>query len=95
LRRVYRILAPAAQVTTMTERHIVPPYGLFGGEPGRPFRITLNPHAEARRVRGKETLQVQRGDVIDVQGVGGGGYGPAGERDAALQEWDRREGYVS
>ena len=43
LRRVYRILAPEAQATTMTERNIVPPYGLFGGEPGHPFRITLNP----------------------------------------------------
>ena len=95
LRRLYRILAPEAQVTTMSERHVVPPYGLFGGEPGRPFRVVLNPQGEARRVRGKETIQVQQGDVIDVQGVGGGGYGPANERDPTLQDKDRHAGYVS
>jgi N-methylhydantoinase B len=94
LRRVYRILAPEAQATTMTERNIVPPYGLFGGEPGRPFRVTLNPAGEARRVRGKETVHVQPDDIIEVEGVGGGGYGLPAERTATLQEWDRREGYV-
>jgi N-methylhydantoinase B len=95
LRRVYRILAREAQVTSMTERNIVPPYGLFGGEPGRPFRITLNPQAEARRMRGKETIQVLQGDVIEVSGVGGGGYGPPAGRDPALQTLDRLEGYVT
>jgi N-methylhydantoinase B len=95
LRRVYRILAPEAQVTTMTERNIVPPYGLFGGEPGHPYRATLNPEGEARRIRGKETVRVQRGDVIEVQGVGGGGYGPPAERDTALEAQDRLEGYVT
>jgi N-methylhydantoinase B len=94
LRRVYRILAPEAQATTMTERNIVPPYGLFGGEPGRPFRVTINPAGETRRVRGKETVHVQPDDIIEVEGVGGGGYGLPAERAAALQEWDRREGYV-
>jgi N-methylhydantoinase B len=95
LRRVYRILAPEAQVTSMTERHIVPPYGLFGGEAGRPFRLTLNPQSEARRIRGKETMRVLRDDVIEVAGVGGGGYGPPAKRQAALEAWDRLEGYVT
>ncbi len=94
LRRVYRILAPEAQTTTMTERNVVLPYGLFGGEPGSPYRATLNPAGEARRIRGKETVRMSRGDVIEVKGVGGGGYGPPAERDAALKEWDVREGYV-
>lgn len=95
LRRVYRILAEEAQVTSMTERNIVPPYGLFGGEPGQPLRLTLNPEGDARRLRGKETVPVRRGDVIQVEGVGGGGYGPPARRAAALQAWDRLEGYVT
>lgn len=95
LRRTYRILCPEAQVTTMNDRNIVSPYGLFGGESGRPLHIILNPQREAYRIRGKTTLQVQRGDVIQVEGAGGGGYGPPSERSAALQEWDRLEGYVT
>ena len=45
LRRVYRILAREAQVTSMTERNIAT-VRIVWGEPGRPFRITLNPQAE-------------------------------------------------
>jgi N-methylhydantoinase B len=95
LRRVYRLLAPHGQATTMAEHTVVPPYGLFGGEPGRCFRITLNPHKEARRLRGKETVALKEGDVIAVEGVGGGGYGMPEDRDPELLEKDRREGYVT
>ena len=28
-------------VTSMFERRIVPPYGLQGGEPGAPFKVTV------------------------------------------------------
>jgi len=95
LHRAYRLLSPEGQATTMTEHTITPPYGLFGGEPGRRFRVTLNPQKEARRIRGKETVDLKQDDIIVVQGVGGGGYGPSDERQADLQEWDLREGYVT
>ena len=73
----------------------MPPYGLFGGEPGRCFRIILNPHKEARSLKGKETVALKEGDVIAVEGVGGGGYGSPEDRDPELLEKDRLEGYVT
>jgi N-methylhydantoinase B len=95
LRRVYRLLATEGQATTMAEHTVVPPHGLFGGEPGRCFRITLNPHREARHLKGKESVALKEGDVIVVEGVGGGGYGPPEDRERELAEKDRQEGYVT
>lgn len=93
-RRAYRVLCPEAQLTTMTERCRVPPWGLFGGEPGLPYRLTLEREGERRPVPGKATVPLRRGDVLLVETCGGGGFGPAAERDPALVEADRREGYV-
>ena len=41
LHREYRVLCDDMSVTTMFERRVVPPYGLQGGEPGAPFRVTV------------------------------------------------------
>ena len=79
LRRRYRILNPEARLTTMMERCIVPPWGIFGGEAGQPSRVTLERGDTSREVRGKETLELCAGDVVMVETAGGGGYGtPAG-----------------
>ncbi len=76
LRRAYRMLAPDVTLTSMIERRIVPPWGVAGGADGLPFRITLNPGAHARDVKGKETLTLRQGDVVLIETSGGGGYGP-------------------
>jgi N-methylhydantoinase B/oxoprolinase/acetone carboxylase alpha subunit len=44
---------------------------------------------------GKESIALKEGDVIVVEGVGGGGYGPPEDRDPELLEKDRLEGYVT
>jgi N-methylhydantoinase B len=93
-RRAYRVLAPEATVTTMLERRIVAPWGVAGGGSGAPFRVTLNPGPDERIVGGKETVRVQRGDVLLVETCGGGGYGDPAARDAGAVEDDRSEGYV-
>ena len=95
-RRAYRVLCPNVTLTTMIERRIVPPYGLFGGKTAAPFRITLNPGTpSARDVKGKETMQLAQGDLVLLESCGGGGYGDPSERPAASREEDRREGYVT
>jgi N-methylhydantoinase B len=38
-------------------------------------------------------LLIQAGDRVEVMTPGGGGFGPATERDPALNERDRRRGY--
>ena len=95
-RRAYRVLGPDVTLTTMIERRIVPPYGLFGGEAAAPFRITLNPGTPRERdIRGKETMKLAQGDLVLIETCGGGGYGDPAERPAASREADRREGYVT
>ena len=63
-------------VTTMFERRVVPPYGLQGGAPGAPFRVTVD-HADGRRtdLPGKANVRLVRGDAVVVESCGGGGYG--------------------
>ena len=95
-RRAYRVLGPDVTLTTMIERRIVPPYGLFGGRAAAPFRITLNPGTPGERdIRGKETMKLAQGDLVLLETCGGGGYGDPSERPAAAREADRREGYVT
>jgi N-methylhydantoinase B len=91
--RAYRLLADAT-LTTMLERRVVPPWGVFGGAPGAPYRVTLERDGTTRDVKGKETLSLRAGDVVVIETCGGGGYGDPAARSLDLLTGDRREGYV-
>jgi N-methylhydantoinase B len=78
----------------MLERRVVPPWGIFGGADGRPYRITLLRGDTRRDVKGKETVALQSGDVVLIETAGGGGYGDPARRPPELVEADRREGYL-
>ncbi|MDP6279517.1 MAG: hydantoinase B/oxoprolinase family protein, partial [Nitrospinota bacterium] len=75
--RAYRVLVDSAMVTTMVEREKIPPWGVLGGEDGRPYRITLISKGKSIPVGGKETLNLLRDDLIVIETAGGGGYGTA------------------
>lgn len=81
--RHYRILAPEMGMTSMVERCIVPPYGLQGGEPGKPFEITVaRADGSTEPVPGKTHIALFRGDCVIMRSSGGGGYGaPAGNKN--------------
>lgn len=91
--RAYRVLTETT-LTTMLERRVVPPWGVFGGANGAPYRITLERGAARRDLKGKETVRLQAGDVVVIETCGGGGYGAPAARPAELAAADRREGYV-
>ena len=76
LHREYRILCDDMSVTSMFERRVVPPYGLQGGEPGAPSRVTVS-HADGREtdLPGKANVRLGRDEVVVVESCGGGGYG--------------------
>ena len=59
----------------MFERRVVPPYGLQGGAPGLPFRVTLHRDGTSRELLGKENLALAVGDRVVIETSGGGGYG--------------------
>ena len=64
-----------AQVTVLSERRKIPPYGLFGGKPGVVgkniiFRKKLQEHKG-----GKFSVSLNKGDRLRIETPGGGGYG--------------------
>ncbi len=72
--REIRVLGPA-QGTLIAERRQSRPYGLAGGEPGRPGEDMLLRDGEIHRLDAKTVLDLKVGDVIRVCTPGGGGWG--------------------
>jgi N-methylhydantoinase B len=81
--REFRICAKEAQLTLRSDRRDHPPYGLYGGNPGAPSMNLLYSKNGERRlpVMPMEALQLKRGDIFRHIAAGGGGFGPAIERD--------------
>lgn len=74
--REYVVLADNVQFSSMVERSAVAPFGLFRGQPGQTFRITMiKASGEVRTLPGKGNHRLYRGDRILVETAGGGGYG--------------------
>jgi N-methylhydantoinase B len=97
LARAFRLEAETGVFAANLERFKVRPYGLDGGEPGQPGRLTVartDGHVEElpSKVAG---LAVAKGDVIRLQTAGGGGYGDPAERTEAARADDRTNGYTS
>lgn len=58
------------------ERSVTPAWGAFGGEPGAPPRVVLNPGTDGEcHLLKANALRVHRGDVLRCESGGGGGYG--------------------
>ena len=68
--RELEFLAPM-RVSVLSERRIVPPYGMRGGGPGALGMNLLNDKPLAHRV----TVEVSPGDVLRVETPGGGAWG--------------------
>ncbi|MGD9921506.1 MAG: hydantoinase B/oxoprolinase family protein [Pseudorhodoplanes sp.] len=92
--KVYRFLQEVTLLTKI-ERTACPPWGVEGGMPG------LSPGGELVRAGGdrvslrKGQWAVSAGDVARILSGGGGGYGPAVERNPESVVMDVRMGYVS
>jgi N-methylhydantoinase B len=71
--RELEALAPA-HATLITERRRRAPWGLGGGEPGRPGAQSHN----GEPLPGKVALALEPGDRLRVETPGGGGYGASG-----------------
>ena len=73
--RQLEFLAPA-EVTLLTDRRRLAPWGLAGGEDDQPGRNWLR-HADGTidALPGKTHLQVQPGDRLGLETPGGGGWG--------------------
>ena len=85
-----------ARLNTAGDGVIVPPFGLFGGEPGEPHLYKIVSNGTDRILRSKETgVLVNPGDRIVCLSSGGGGYGAPEQRAETSVRWDLRNGYCT
>ncbi|MDO3380188.1 hydantoinase B/oxoprolinase family protein [Geoalkalibacter halelectricus] len=64
-----------ARLTLLSDRRRSTPYGLNGGDAGRPGRNLLRRGAETISLAGKCSLVAKSGDVLVIETPGGGGWG--------------------
>jgi len=96
LTREITILDHEATITLGTERRALRPWGLRGGSPGGPSDCRIvTPDGEDRALPTKVTLRVEPGTRVLLRTAGGGGYGPAMERDPEKVLQDVEQGLVS
>jgi N-methylhydantoinase B len=88
-----------ASYSVLSDRCIIPPFGLHGGAPGAPNSFTYRragAEHQPGKIPGKATgFQLQRGDVVLMRSAGGGGYGDPLIRDVTLIAEDLRLGYIT
>jgi N-methylhydantoinase B len=75
--RAFRVLKPA-RLSVLAERFRHRPYGLWGGEPGKPAKVTIRRSSGLEEVMpSKFTVDLEPGDEVVIETPGGGGWGPA------------------
>jgi N-methylhydantoinase B len=84
IRRDIELLCDA-EVSLITERRRMAPYGLAGGKPGEKGRNVLIRGGKEQLLPGKGTVSLRTGDVLSIQTPGGGGYGAPEELGEPLQ----------
>ena len=96
VRRDVRNLADLARVTNLHDRHLFPPWGLFGGGAGSLGRIVLNPdRSDEADLHSKSIVDIGPDDVISFRTCGSGGYGDPHQRDPDAVLHDVLEGWVT
>jgi len=68
-------LLAEADVTVLSERRKIPPYGLFGGAPGSVGKNLLIRGGSFVEQGSKFSATLVKGDRLRVETPGGGGYG--------------------
>lgn len=79
-----------ATLSLMIDRVKIPPYGLFGGKPGKTAKLEIITPSEGKKIlkSGKISIELPAGTVVSVGTPGSGGYGDPLDRDRSLVQWD-------
>ncbi len=93
--RRYQILKDGVKLQTYADRHRLAPPGAFGGEAAASGRTLLYRGDEVIVVPPKANLAFQKGDVIEIQPGGGGGYGLPAKRQPEARDEDIANGMVT
>lgn len=65
----------AARMSLLADRRKQRPYGLRGGDAGKPGMNVIIRGGRARRIAAKSSLELEAGDLIRIETPGGGGWG--------------------
>jgi len=96
VQRDYRLGFDAGLTVTTDRVKYTPPWGVFGGNPGTTNLTVVHRNDGTEEMWRKiSNLPLKEGEVVSFRGGGGGGYGPAIERDPAAVHDDVINGYVS
>lgn len=99
LRRDVKILGRTGALSVLSEKNVIPPYGVEGGSNGAANSFTVIRDGEITQpspVPGKVSgFPLKTGDVVREETAGGGGYGDPLKRDPELVRTDVAEGYLS
>ena len=97
VRRDIEFLDESGSLNTQFDKFKIAPFGLFGGGDGATGQLFLNPDSANEKELNSKTVdcKLTRGDVFSMRTQGGGGYGPAAERELDAIERDLREGKIT
>jgi len=98
LHRELRLLEGEARYSVLSDRAVLPPFGVAGAGPAAPVKVSLRRDgAEVDfATPGKVTgVAIRAGDIVVMQSAGGGGYGDPLARDPDRVRDDVMAGYVS
>ena len=93
--RDYRFLEDEGVLQVRSDRRTIRPFGLYGGQPGRPSMNWLNPETDRRELPSKLTMTIRHGNVFRHELAGGGGWGDPLDRDPGLVLRDARNEMIS
>ena len=99
LRREVLLLGPHARLSVLSDKNVIPPYGVRGGCSSAPNRFTVRRDGQEIApsvLPGKVTaFGLLANDVVIEESAGGGGYGDPLGRDPASVSRDVAYGYIS
>jgi N-methylhydantoinase B/oxoprolinase/acetone carboxylase alpha subunit len=106
IRRVFEVTADEIIVSALFDRMKDGPWGLWGGQAGKPGGIFVRRKGEGEFRTFSEVfgtvsptkfvnIRLHRGDLILILSPGGGGYGAPGERAEQALRDDLADGFVS
>lgn len=98
IRRELRLLDGEARYSVLSDRAVVPPFGVGGAGEAAPVKVSVR--RDGREIEfatpGKVTGHaIRAGDVVVMQSAGGGGFGDPLARDPERVRRDVQGGYVS
>lgn len=72
--REYHFLTDV-EITVISERRKIPPYGLFGGKPALTGNNVVIKNGKKISKEGKFQERLSKGDILRIETPGGGGFG--------------------